>query len=60
MGTPEFAVHSLKAIHESEHEVVGVITSTDKKGGRGGKKLIESAVKKYAQSEGLTILQSEG
>ena len=57
MGTPEFAVHSLKAIHESEHKVVGVITSTDKMGGRGGKKVIESAVKKYAQSEGLHILQ---
>ncbi len=57
MGTPEFAVHSLKAIHESEHEVVGVITSTDKMGGRGGKKLIESAVKKYAHAEGIRILQ---
>ncbi len=57
MGTPEFAVHSLAAIHQSEHEVVGVITSTDKKGGRGGKKLIESAVKKYAQKEDIPILQ---
>lgn len=57
MGTPEFAVHSLKAIHESHHEVVGVITSTDKMGGRGGKKKIESHVKKYAVEQGLTILQ---
>jgi len=57
MGTPEFAVHSLKAIHESEHEVVGVITSTDKLGGRGGKNLIESAVKKYALAQNLRILQ---
>ena len=57
MGTPEFAVHSLKAIHLSDHQVVGVVTSTDKMGGRGGKKLIESAVKKYAQSEGLRVLQ---
>jgi len=57
MGTPEFAVASLKALHESEHEVVGVITSTDKMGGRGGKKVIESAVKKYAQNENLRILQ---
>ena len=57
MGTPEFAVHSLKAIHESHHEVVGVITATDKMGGRGGKKKIESHVKKYAISERLNILQ---
>ncbi len=57
MGTPEFAVHSLKAIHESHHEVVGVITATDKMGGRGGKKKIESAVKKYAVEQRLNILQ---
>lgn len=57
MGTPEFAVYSLKAIHESHHEIVGVITSTDKMGGRGGKKKIESHVKKYAVEQGLTILQ---
>ncbi len=57
MGTPEFAVYSLKAIHESVHEVVGVITATDKMGGRGGKKKIESHVKKYALEQGLHILQ---
>ena len=57
MGTPEFAVHSLRAIHESAHEVVGVITSTDKMGGRGGKKKLESQVKKYAMSQDLKILQ---
>lgn len=58
MGTPDFAVPSLKALHEnSRHEVVGVITSTDKYGGRGGKKLIESAVKKYAKEQNLPILQ---
>ncbi len=57
MGTPDFAVPSLRALHESEHEIVGVITATDKLGGRGKKQVIQSAVKKYAESEGLRILQ---
>lgn len=57
MGTPEFAVPSLKILVENNFEIVGVVTSTDKWGGRGKKVLLESAVKKYARSVGLTILQ---
>ena len=57
MGTPEFAVPSLEILIQSGHEVVGVITATDKMGGRGGKQLLESAVKKYAKQHNLTILQ---
>jgi len=57
MGTPEFAVPALKTLVEHGYDVVGVITATDKYGGRGGKKLIESDVKKYAVSQGLNILQ---
>lgn len=57
MGTPEFAVPSLKILVDHGYNVVGVITATDKYGGRGGKQLIESDVKKYAQSQNLTILQ---
>lgn len=57
MGTPEFAVPTLQRLHESAHEVVAVVTSTDKYGGRGGKKLIESAVKQYALSQDLPVLQ---
>ena len=57
MGTPEFAVKSLKVLHESDHEIVGVVTSTDKWGGRGRKQLIESDVKKYAVKNDLRILQ---
>lgn len=57
MGTPAFAVPSLKILLENGYEVVGVITATDKYGGRGNKKLIESAVKKYALEKGLNILQ---
>ncbi len=57
MGTPEFAVPSLDILVRNGYEIVGVITATDKYGGRGNKKLIESAVKKYAKEKGLRILQ---
>ena len=57
MGTPEFAVPSLEAILQAGHQVVGVVTATDKMGGRGGKQWIQSAVKKYALKKGLRILQ---
>ena len=57
MGTPDFAVPSLKILVENSYQVVGVITTTDKYGGRGGKRLIESAVKKYAVSQSIPVLQ---
>lgn len=57
MGTPDFAVPSLKILVDSGYEVVGVITATDKLGGRGKKKVIQSAVKKYAVEQGLHVLQ---
>lgn len=57
MGTPDFAVPSLKILLDHGYEVVGVITATDKYGGRGGKKLIESAVKKFAVANDIKVLQ---
>jgi len=57
LGTPEFAVPSLKILIEHGYDVVGVITATDKLGGRGKKKLIQSAVKTYAVEQGLKVLQ---
>jgi methionyl-tRNA formyltransferase len=57
MGTPEFAVASLKILIESGHEVVAVVTMPDKQGGRHG--LIQSAVKLYALAQGLLVLQPE-
>ncbi|MEM0994794.1 MAG: methionyl-tRNA formyltransferase [Bacteroidota bacterium] len=57
MGTPDFAVPSLKILVENGYQVVGVITATDKYGGRGGKRLIESAVKQYAVSQVISVLQ---
>lgn len=56
MGTPDFAVDTLKTLVEHKYNVVGVITAPDKPAGRG-RKLNESAVKKYAQSQNLNILQ---
>tara|TARA_R110002050_G_scaffold300722_2_gene471958 strand:- start:105141 stop:106091 length:951 start_codon:yes stop_codon:yes gene_type:complete len=58
LGTPDFAVESLKAIHLSNHQVVGVITMPDKKMGRG-RKLTGSAVKNYAVENKLPVLQPE-
>ncbi|MEO8935053.1 MAG: methionyl-tRNA formyltransferase [Xanthomarina sp.] len=56
MGTPDFAVTILKTLVENKYQIVGVITAPDKPAGRG-RKLNESAVKVYAQSQGLHILQ---
>lgn len=58
MGTPEFAVTSLKALIDNHFNVVAVITAPDKQAGRG-MKLTESAVKKYATSINLKILQPQ-
>jgi len=57
MGTPEFAVPSLDILVQAGYDIVGVITATDKYGGRGNKTLIESAVKKYAIDKDLKVLQ---
>ena len=57
MGTPEFAVPSLDILVEHGYEVVSVITSTDKLGGRGGNQLMESAVKKAAVTRNIPVLQ---
>ncbi|MEL6122613.1 MAG: methionyl-tRNA formyltransferase, partial [Bacteroidota bacterium] len=57
LGTPDFAVASLRKLIEHGCQIVGVITAPDRMGGRGRKQVIESPVKKYAQQEGLQILQ---
>ncbi len=59
MGTPDFAVPSLEILIAAGYSVVGVVTATDKMGGRGGKKLLESAVKKCAVKHGIPVLQPE-
>jgi len=57
LGTPDFAVATLKCLVEAGYDIVGVITTPDRLGGRGRKQVIESAVKKYAAAQGLTMLQ---
>ncbi|MGQ3679304.1 methionyl-tRNA formyltransferase [Tenacibaculum discolor] len=56
MGTPDFAATILQHLVENDYNVVGVITAADKPAGRG-RKLNQSAVKKYALSQNLPILQ---
>ncbi len=56
IGTPTFAVESLKILVENGYEVVGVVTAPDKPAGRG-QQLHQSEVKKYALEKGLHILQ---
>ena len=58
MGTPDFAVESLKRLVEKGYNVVAVITMPDKPSGRG-QKVRYSAVKEYAISAGLKVLQPE-
>lgn len=58
MGTPEFAVGILDALVQSKHEVVGVVTVADKPAGRG-QQVQQSAVKQYALSKELPVLQPE-
>lgn len=59
MGTPEFAVESLKRLVEGGYNIVGVITMPDKPMGRHGSVLQPSPVKQYAVSQGLKVLQPE-
>ena len=58
MGTPEFAVASLKRLVEDGHEICGVFTQPDKPKNRGHK-LTPSPVKEYALSQGLTVYQPQ-
>ena len=59
MGTPEFAVETLRALVENAYNVVAVVTQPDKPVGRHGSVLQPSAVKQYAVEHGLPVLQPE-
>jgi len=56
MGTPDFAVPSLQALIDSDHEVVGVFTQPDRPKGRGNK-LTPSPVKVLAQAHNIPVYQ---
>ena len=59
MGTPDFAVESLKCLVEGGYNVVGVVTMLDKPMGRHGSVLQPSPVQQYAVEKGLRVLQPE-
>jgi len=56
LGTPDFAVENLKALVEDGQNIVAVITAPDKPAGRG-RKIQETAVKKYAKEQNLFLMQ---
>ncbi|WP_369048935.1 methionyl-tRNA formyltransferase [Tenacibaculum sp. UWU-22] len=56
MGTPDFAVGVLAHLTKNNYNIVSVVTAVDKPAGRG-RKLNQSAVKKYALSENIPVLQ---
>lgn len=57
MGTPEFAVGTLRALVEGGYNVVAVVTQPDKPVGRHQDQLHQSEVKQYALAQGLPVLQ---
>ena len=59
MGTPEFAVETLRALVENGYHVVAVVTQPDKPVGRHQTEMQPSAVKQYALEKGLPVLQPE-
>ncbi len=58
MGTPEFALPTLKALHSSKHLVQAVVTQPDRPKGRG-RELQPPPIKQYALNEGITVFQPE-
>ncbi len=58
MGTPDFAVESLKCLYEAKYNIIGVVTNQDKPKGRG-MKMVASPVKEYALEKSLKIYQPE-
>lgn len=58
MGTPEFALPSLKKLHDGPHDIVEVVTQPDRPRGRG-RKLLPSEVKIAAQELGIPVWQPE-
>ena len=59
MGTPEFAVETLKALVENEYNVVAVVTLPDKAVGRHQTEVQAPACKLYALEKRLPVLQQE-
>jgi len=57
MGSPDFAIPSLDALHLSRHQITAVVTNADKRRGRGGEKS-PTIVKKRAQELGYPVIEA--
>ena len=57
-GNPEFCKEPLQKLYHSNHEIISVVTSTDRKSGRG-LKFVPTFVKKYSQSLNLTLIETD-
>jgi methionyl-tRNA formyltransferase len=55
MGTPEFAVPALRALHQAGHQIAAIYTQPPRPGGRRGKELTPSPVHRAAQELGLEV-----
>ncbi|MCA2004985.1 MAG: methionyl-tRNA formyltransferase [Ignavibacterium sp.] len=58
MGTPDFAIPSLKAIYNSKHQLLAVVTTPDKERGRG-QKITFMPVKQFAVEHNIPVFQPE-
>lgn len=58
MGTPDFAIPSLKAIYQSKHDLIAVVTTPDKERGRG-QKVTFTPVKQFAVENDIPVFQPE-
>ena len=58
MGTPDFAIPSLKSLIQSQHKVVAVVTAADKQRGRG-QKVTFTPIKEFAVQNNIPVLQPE-
>jgi len=58
MGTPDFAIPSLKILVESKHELIAVVTAADKQRGRG-QRISFTPIKKFAADKNIPTLQPE-
>ncbi|MFZ1282015.1 MAG: methionyl-tRNA formyltransferase [Ignavibacteriaceae bacterium] len=58
MGTPDFAIPSLKILLENNHQILAVVTTTDKERGRG-QKVTFTAVKQFAIENNIQVYQPE-
>jgi len=58
MGTPDFAIPSLKILIENKHQILAVVTTPDKERGRG-QKITFTAVKQFAVENNIPVYQPE-